>query len=265
MPLIDAAPSHDNVSRASRVLALALLALGDSDGAHAEAQRLLAHAESGRNEHVEAIAYHLLGRAALARGAALEAEGHLHAALAIGARRDFRVLTIDNLESLADVAFRTDSPAEAARLLAAVRAAREDLGLVRWPPEPERWSRVEGGVRAALGEEPASTAEAEGRAMSVDDAVEYATRARGERKRPSHGWESLTPTEVEVIGHAAAGLTNPQIGERMFISRGTVKAHLSHIFAKLGISSRTELAAAVTKRGLGAPGRLAERADPPHL
>jgi DNA-binding NarL/FixJ family response regulator len=36
----------------------------------------------------------------------------------------------------------------------------------------------------------------------------------------------------------AEGLTNPQIGERMFISRGTVKAHLSHIFAKLNTGTR---------------------------
>ena len=45
------------------------------------------------------------------------------------------------------------------------------------------------------------------------------------------------------------GLTNPQIGERMFISRGTVKVHLSHIYAKLGVSTRSELAAGATRRG----------------
>jgi DNA-binding CsgD family transcriptional regulator len=38
----------------------------------------------------------------------------------------------------------------------------------------------------------------------------------------------------------------------MFISRGTVKAHLSHVFAKLGISSRAELAAEATRRGIEA-------------
>ncbi len=46
----------------------------------------------------------------------------------------------------------------------------------------------------------------------------------------------------------AHGLTNPQIGERMFISRGTVKVHLSHIFAKLGTSTRSELAAEAARR-----------------
>jgi DNA-binding CsgD family transcriptional regulator len=38
----------------------------------------------------------------------------------------------------------------------------------------------------------------------------------------------------------------------MFVSRGTVKAHLSHVFAKLGISSRAELAAEATRRGIEA-------------
>jgi len=53
-----------------------------------------------------------------------------------------------------------------------------------------------------------------------------------------------------VVELVAEGLTNPQVGERMFISRGTVKVHLSHIFAKLGIATRTEFAAEATRRAL---------------
>jgi predicted ATPase/DNA-binding CsgD family transcriptional regulator len=71
---------------------------------------------------------------------------------------------------------------------------------------------------------------------------------RGPRKRPQFGWESLTPTERTVVALVADGLTNPQIGERLFISRRTVQAHLAHVFAKLGISSRTQLAAQVALR-----------------
>ena len=66
---------------------------------------------------------------------------------------------------------------------------------------------------------------------------------RGARKRPEFGWDSLTPTELTVAGRVADGLSNPQIGERLFISRRTVQTHLAHVFAKLGISSRTQLAA----------------------
>jgi DNA-binding CsgD family transcriptional regulator len=89
-----------------------------------------------------------------------------------------------------------------------------------------------------------------GAELSFDQAVAWIRRARGERKRPGRGWESLTPTEIRVVELVAEGLTNPQIGERMFISRGTVKVHLSHIFAKLGIATRAELAAEATRRTL---------------
>jgi len=71
---------------------------------------------------------------------------------------------------------------------------------------------------------------------------------RGARNRPGFGWDSLTPTELTVAGLVAGGLSNPQIGERLFISRRTVQAHLAHVFAKLGISSRTQLAAEVARR-----------------
>ena len=48
------------------------------------------------------------------------------------------------------------------------------------------------------------------------------------------------------------GLTNPQIGERLYVSRRTVQTHLAHVFNKLGISSRTQLAAEATRRQQGA-------------
>jgi DNA-binding NarL/FixJ family response regulator len=47
---------------------------------------------------------------------------------------------------------------------------------------------------------------------------------------------------------AAEGLTNPAIGERLFVSRGTVKTHLEHVYAKLSVHNRAELAAAAARR-----------------
>ena len=66
---------------------------------------------------------------------------------------------------------------------------------------------------------------------------------RGRRGRPQLGWESLTPTEERVVDLVVEGLTNPQIGERLYVSPRTVQTHLTHIFAKLGISTRAQLAA----------------------
>lgn len=71
---------------------------------------------------------------------------------------------------------------------------------------------------------------------------------RGARSRPTTGWESPTTTELDVVRLAADGLTNRLIGERLYISRRTVQTHLAHVFAKLGLSSRVELATQASRR-----------------
>jgi DNA-binding CsgD family transcriptional regulator len=66
--------------------------------------------------------------------------------------------------------------------------------------------------------------------------------ARGARQRPANGWDSLTPTERQVAALAAQGLTSRQIGDRLYISTFTVGSHLRHIYQKLGVNSRLQLA-----------------------
>lgn len=85
--------------------------------------------------------------------------------------------------------------------------------------------------------------------MSLDEAVEYALRRGGGRKRPDAGWASLTPAERQVVQLVTEGLRNDAIARRMYVAPGTVKHHVSHIFAKLGIESRAELVAAARRRG----------------
>jgi DNA-binding CsgD family transcriptional regulator len=79
--------------------------------------------------------------------------------------------------------------------------------------------------------------------MSLAEAAAYAGRARGPRRRPDGGWDGLTPAEAEVVRLAVDGLSNPEIGARLYMSRSTVKTHLAHVYAKLGVANRTELAA----------------------
>jgi DNA-binding CsgD family transcriptional regulator/tetratricopeptide (TPR) repeat protein len=77
--------------------------------------------------------------------------------------------------------------------------------------------------------------------------------ARGPRGRPAHGWASLTPTERQVVELVTEGLTNAEIGRRLFIARRTVETHLSHVFAKLGVATRTALATEAIRRSTDPP------------
>ena len=56
------------------------------------------------------------------------------------------------------------------------------------------------------------------------------------------GWAALTAAELAVAGLVAEGLTNREVAERLFVSPHTVNSHLRHVFSKLGINSRVELA-----------------------
>lgn len=69
---------------------------------------------------------------------------------------------------------------------------------------------------------------------------------RNRRTRPSHGWESLTETELRVARLVAEGLTNPQVAQRLYVERSTIHTHMKSIFRKLGIKTRTELAVQIT-------------------
>ena len=83
---------------------------------------------------------------------------------------------------------------------------------------------------------------AEGGALSTEEAIAYAQRGHGERKRPAKGWESLIPTERDVVRLVREGLANKDIAARLFISPRTVESHLTHVYTKLALSSRVQLA-----------------------
>jgi pimeloyl-ACP methyl ester carboxylesterase/DNA-binding CsgD family transcriptional regulator len=70
-----------------------------------------------------------------------------------------------------------------------------------------------------------------------------APSATSRPQRPATGWEALTDAERRVADLVAGGLANREVAERLFLSRYTVETHLKHVFAKLGVSSRAELAA----------------------
>jgi DNA-binding CsgD family transcriptional regulator len=104
-------------------------------------------------------------------------------------------------------------------------------------------------VGDALGENGFEEAWAEGAALSIAEAIAYAQRGRGGRKRASSGWPSLTRAELDVVKLVSEGLGNKEVAARLFVSPRTVQAHLTHIYTKLGLTSRVQLAQEAARRG----------------
>lgn len=183
---------------------------------------------------------------AIAGGEPGQAERDAHDALAIAARTGGYLRVADTLECLARLA--DGNAAHAARLLGAADAIRQRMGHVRFPTYQEGYDTVVAAVREALGQNTFNAAWAEGAALSTEEAIGYAQRGRGGRKRPATGWASLTPTELDVARLVSEGLSGKDIAARLFVSPRTVQTHLTHIYAKLGVSSRVQLAQEVTRQ-----------------
>ena len=83
--------------------------------------------------------------------------------------------------------------------------------------------------------------------LSWGDHARSELRASGERSRRPvpEARDQLTPQELQIAQLAAEGLSNREIGERLFLSHRTVSTHLYRVFPKLGITSRTELSRAL--------------------
>jgi predicted ATPase/class 3 adenylate cyclase/DNA-binding CsgD family transcriptional regulator len=180
-------------------------------------------------------------RVAIAQGELEQAEGDAREALAVAAAVDAHLATPDALECLAGLAGDAGGHREAARLYGAAETARRDTGAVRFKVYDDDYTTSLDAVRDALGHSDFDSARAEGAALSRLDAIAYARRGHGERKRPTSGWGALTPTEREVVRLLSEGLANKDIATRLFISPRTVQSHLTHVYNKLGVSSRVQL------------------------
>ena len=181
-------------------------------------------------------------RVAIAQSEPEQAERDAHDALACAADIEAYLLIPDVLECLAALAGDVGGHGEAARLFGAAESIRQRMGSVRFKIYDAGYEGAVAALRNILGQNDFDSAWAEGAALSSDEAIAYAQRGRGQRKRPASGWGSLTPTELDVVGLVSEGLTNNDIATRLFVSPRTVQTHLTHVYTKLGLTSRVQLA-----------------------
>jgi predicted ATPase/DNA-binding CsgD family transcriptional regulator len=211
------------------VLAAALRLAGDETAATETLRELADVPITAAMPRIHAAALHQ--RALLERTTDPDQAVDLHhEALRIQAEHHLALDCIETLESLAILAVR--------------RGAGETAGILAGATDR---ARAETGAAPSALDVPDTDAIERGRALDLPEAIAYAGRSRGPRRRPDTGWASLTPTERSVVDLAAQGLSNPEIAARLFISRGTVKTHLGHVYAKLQVGNRTELARLVTE------------------
>jgi predicted ATPase/DNA-binding CsgD family transcriptional regulator len=230
-------------------MAEAEAAAGDLPAAREHADRAVAAAAKLGTKYQLMFSLLASARVAAATGDAGRAHDDVHQALTIGRGIESKTGIIIALEYLGGLPGITDDHDKAARLLGAADAFRHVIGFPRPWLHQGGYDAAVGALRASMGEAAFGQALDEGAALTLDDAVTYALRGRGERGRPSIGWLSLTPAELDVARLVAEGLANKEIAARLFISPRTVQTHLTHMYGKLGITSRVQLAQEAARHG----------------
>jgi DNA-binding CsgD family transcriptional regulator len=183
-----------------------------------------------------------------------------------------RLFVALSLAGLAAIASGVGRSGRAARLFGASDAILDTSGNRWFQIDRETFEPARAAAYAELGEARWKTAVAEGRAMFREEAVAYAlaselqpaqdpptgttadTSAAARASAGSAGaalaLQQLTPREVEVLRLVAAGLTAPQVAERLSLSRRTVENHLRSIYGKLSVSTRAAATRIAVEHGL---------------
>ncbi|WP_230987176.1 LuxR family transcriptional regulator [Mycolicibacter heraklionensis] len=218
--------------------ALAPLACGDI----ADAGRWADDIAASTRGYGRALTLVARARVGIARCDVAAAERDAYEALAIAVELGAPFVVPFALACLGHTMSATENNVVAARLFGAAEAARQLIGLEPLAVLAEQDQSALSGLRATLGEKDFGAAWAEGAALSIDEAIGYAQRGKGERRRAESGWSSLTRAEREVVRLVSEGLGNKEVAARLFVSPRTVQAHLTHVYTKLGLTSRVQLA-----------------------
>ncbi|MEZ4522723.1 MAG: tetratricopeptide repeat protein [Thermomicrobiales bacterium] len=236
------------VAAVTNLLGVASFAIGDSDAAIIRHEEALAGWRQLRDTTYISAGLTNVGLVAFACGRLDRASAAYREALELADSIDDRYHAVRAVEGIGLLAFSRADFIQATRLLGAAQAHIEQFGTPRRPAAQSLLDLTLVGARRSLGDDGFAAAWEQGRALPLSEAIAEARSAPAVTDRPvaNHG---LTRREVEVLLLVADGLTDREIGERLYISRRTVSHHVTAILAKLDVSSRR--AAAERARQLG--------------
>jgi DNA-binding CsgD family transcriptional regulator len=187
-----------------------------------------------------------LGWAALLQGDPKRARSYYRESLMLCKELGDKWTASESLDGLACIAGVRGEAERAAKLFGVAEALREAVGSQHMPEEDAWREPYLAASRARLDEASWRAAWAQGRAMSVEQAIDYAlselkplTPLSPESERPSSDESpTLTPREEEVAVLVTHGLTNRQIASELVLSMHTVHHHVTNILKKLNLDSR---------------------------
>ena len=191
-----------------------------------------------------------LGLAAHGQGDYQRATGAFEEALAISQDAGQKPTVINALEGMASLAGALGNATRAARLWGAAEASREVTDIALSPAERALHDPYLAEARSLLGQAAWEEALREGRAMSLDQAAEYALskeendspKTRAPEEQPAgEPLSELTRREREVAVLIGRGLTNRRIAQELTLSKRTVDNHVRNILKKLGLDRRTQI------------------------
>ena len=216
-------------------------------------QAVALHRELG-NQLGAAFILSNLGLLTARMGDVKRADAWLVECLQLSHHLDYKLLIQYALIGMGQLAASRGRTPRAARLWGAADSMTEAYGahLTRASRALVDYDQQLARARQRLDPAAWAAAWAEGRRMTTDQAVEYALKDSDadELLAPDPHPSGLTGREVDVLRLVAGGLTSAEVGQRLFLSPRTVDWHLSSIYTKLGVRSRTEAARFAIRHGL---------------